>query len=416
MKITYIHQYFNTRSMPGSTRSLEMASRLVAKGHQVSVITSWREPIVRKHWFVTSETGITVHWLPILYSNRMSFQDRILSFLRFAVCSARRAASLDSDLIFATSTPLTVALPAVYASYSSGVPMVFEVRDLWPEMPIAMGVLTHPLQILASRALELWAYRNASSVVVLSPGMKKGVLRTGYSSKRIAVIPNGCDTSQFAYEPEAARNFRASRPWLGEKPLLLYAGTFGKVNGVGYAVDLASELLMLGSDVQLLLVGDGVEYEHVRQMASILGVLNRNLFLEPQIAKQEVKSLLSAATISSNLVIDLPEARANSANKFFDALAAGKPVFLNHGGWMHQLVIQHQCGIVAWRRPLQDVARELDRCLNDEDWLTSAGRSARKLAELYFERDFLATQFEKVLVASANGNPYLAETIAPGLY
>jgi glycosyltransferase involved in cell wall biosynthesis len=115
-------------------------------------------------------------------------------------------------------------------------------------------------------------------------------------------------------------------------------------------------------------------------------------------------------------VIDLPEARANSANKFFDGLAAGKPIFVNHGGWMHDLVLQHQCGIAAWGRPLDQVARELDCRLNDSEWLQRAGRSARKLAECCFDRDLLASQLERVLVATLNGMPDMAESIAPGVY
>ena len=169
-------------SMTGGTRSYEMARRLVEMGHEVNMVTSWREPDDRKHWFETSEAGIKVHWLPVPYSNRMGFYDRILAFLKFALRSSRLAAALDSDIVFATSTPLTIAIPAVFASYKRRVPMVFEVRDLWPEMPIAIGSLKNPFLVKAARFLEHWAYRHSSSVVALSPGMKSGVIRTGYPS------------------------------------------------------------------------------------------------------------------------------------------------------------------------------------------------------------------------------------------
>jgi thioesterase domain-containing protein len=110
MKITYLHQYFNTPSMSGGTRSYEMAKRLVAKGHEVNMITSWREDDGRKGWFETEEAGIRVHWLPVPYSNKMGFRERINAFIRFAFGAARKAASLPADLVFATSTPLTIAL------------------------------------------------------------------------------------------------------------------------------------------------------------------------------------------------------------------------------------------------------------------------------------------------------------------
>ena len=130
--------------MSGGTRSYEFARRLVSMGHQVNMITSWRDPDGRNSWFSTNEDGINVHWLPVPYSNSMSYSQRLFSFFRFAILSARKAASLPADVVFATSTPLTIVLPAFYASRCQSVPMVFEVRDLWPELPIAMGALRNP--------------------------------------------------------------------------------------------------------------------------------------------------------------------------------------------------------------------------------------------------------------------------------
>ena len=402
--------------MSGGTRSYEMARRLVAMGHEVSMVTSWREADGRKGWFVTDEAGIKVHWLPVPYSNRMGFGERIRAFFQFALRSAQRAAALDADIVFATSTPLTIALPAVYAARRRKVPMVFEVRDLWPELPIAMGALKSPLQIRAARALESWAYRHAAAVVALSPGMKQGVVDTNYPACQVAVIPNSSDNREFASNEEAAQRFRAARSWLGDKPLLIYAGTFGRVNGVGYAVKLAQSLLMLESDCRLLLVGDGAERDVVMEQARAAGVYEQNLFFETKITKREIPALFSAATMASSLFIDLPEMRVNSANKFFDTLAAGKPIFLNYGGWMHDLVTTHGCGIAAWGWSIEEVAQELHQRLHDPDWLQKAGAASRDLAETHFDRDLLALQLEKVLSAAVIRTSGKAEAIAPGRY
>ena len=246
--------------------------------------------------------------------------------------------------------------------------------------------------------------------------MKSGILRCCPSSKPIAVIPNSCDNVEFAFDQEAATSFRASRPWIGDSPLLIYAGTFGRVNGLSYAVDLAQNLSLIGSNIRLLLVGDGAEWELIERLAHDSNVLGKNLFLEQQISKRDIPALFSAATISSSLFIDLPEMRVNSANKFFDSLAAGKPVFLNYGGWMHDFVLRYECGISAWGRRLDHVARELDCRLNDSSWLTRTGRSARHLAEHYFDRDLLASQLEEVLISVSQDNQDRVESIAPGLF
>ena len=414
MRITYLHQYFNTPAMPGGTRSYEFGRRLVSMGHEVNMVTSFRGTSYCREWFESEEAGMRVHWLPIPYSNRMSHQYRIRAFLGFAYLSAFKAASFKADVIFATSTPLTIALPAVHAAKRQKVPMVFEVRDLWPEMPIAMGALPNPVLRSAARYLEKWAYRHSSAIVALSQGIKSGIVKSGFSDERIGVIPNGSDNAEFAHNEEAGRKFRGSRLWLQDKPLLLYSGTFGKINGASYAVDLAVVLQQLKSDIRILLIGDGAEREMITDAAVKRGVLGKNFFLEPQITKKEVLGALSAATTAANFVIDLPEARKNSANKFFDTLAAGKPIFLNHGGWMHDLVLLHKCGFCMWRKPMSEVAAELHSALHDSAWLAQAGAAARKLAEKYFDRDILACQFEQLLVAATRNKAHTASKIAPG--
>lgn len=410
MKIVYLHQYFNTPEMTGGTRSFEMASRLVKAGHEVHVITTWREETARDEWYVTDEAGIHVHWLPLAYSNYLSYFERIKVFFRFAFRATQRACALDADVVFATSTPLTIAIPGVLAAKKRKVPLVFEVRDLWPEMPIAMGAIRSPLAKFAARKLEHWAYSNSAVVVALSPGMKEGVVRTGYPAERVAVIPNGCDIDYF----DLAADDEGKYAWNDGRPVLLYAGTFGRVNSVGYMVRLAQESLSIGSNVSFVLVGDGAEKDKVLSLAESSGVLNVNLFFESSVRKKDIPSLMSKASMCSNLVVDIPEARANSANKFFDSLAAGRPIFINHGGWMHELVSKYGCGYSSWGVPVSQAAKDLYDRMNDESWMRTAKLMSRKLAEESFDRDQLAANLCSILEMAAEGSYDQAYKIAPG--
>ncbi|SCZ61504.1 Glycosyltransferase involved in cell wall bisynthesis [Thiohalomonas denitrificans] len=398
MRITYIHQYFNTPDMSGGTRSYEMARRLVDKGHQVNMITSWRHNDVKTSPFETVEDGITVHWAPVPYSNYMSYRQRINSFLQFVVSAGRKAASLPSDLILATSTPLTIALPAVYAARRHSVPMVFEVRDLWPELPIAIGALKNPVWQHSARWLERWAYRNSEAVIALSPGMRDGVCRTGYPSDRVAVIPNSSDNDLFHAATRSGAAFRRARAWLGERPLIVYAGSFGRINGAGYLVDIAARLLKTAPDIRILLVGDGQERTKIIEKAKALGVYETNLFLEDPVTKREMPDVLAAADLACSLFVDLPEMQANSANKFFDALASGTPVLLNYGGWHAELVTREQAGLVVWGKSTEEAVAQIVSSLRDQVWMREAGENARATAERLFDRDVLANQLEHVLV------------------
>ena len=417
MKILYLHQYFNTPEMSGGSRSYQMAKRMVAAGHEVHMITSLREE-QKEHssWFVTDEEGIKIHWYPVPYSNHMANSQRIKSFLAFAYEAKKKAVSLSGDVIFATSTPLTIAIPAVIAMRKLKIPMVFEVRDLWPEMPIAIGALKNPMLQFFAKKLEKWAYQNSAAIVALSPGMKEGVLKTNYPEKRIAVIPNSSDNLEFLYHEEAAIKFRSDRAWLGDKPLLLYAGTFGKVNGVDYIVKVAKELKKLNSNIRILLVGDGREKTQVITEAKDIGVYEENIFFEPAMVKKDMPILFSAATMTSNLVTDLPEARANSANKFFDSLAASKPILLNHGGWMHDIVKNHNCGLAMWQQPIELVAAKLHEKMNNDEWLKQASMAAKELALQEFDRDLLADQLMSVISAVVEKKSINASDIAPGVY
>lgn len=417
MKIIYLHQYFNTPEMSGGTRSYEMAKRMVAAGHEVHMVTSHREE-QKKHkgWFTTDEAGIKVHWYPVPYSNQMNYAQRISAFFAFAFAAKKKAVSLSGDVVFATSTPLTIAIPAVFTAHKLKVPMVFEVRDLWPEMPIAMGALNNPALQFAAKRLERWAYKNAAVVVALSPGMKEGILKTGYPANQVAVIPNSSDNLEFIHNDEAATKFREERAWLGDKPLLLYAGTFGKVNGVDYIVKVAKELKKINSNIRVLLVGEGREKLDVIMEAKEAGVFEENVFFEPAMVKKDMPILFNAATMTSNLVTDMPEARANSANKFFDSLAASKPILLNHGGWMHDIVKAYDCGLAMWQQPVDVVAEQLHEKMNNEEWLKQAAIGAKKLAVQEFDRDLLANQLMSVISAVVEKKSINASDIAPGIY
>jgi len=402
--------------MSGGTRSYEMARRFVTQGHEVHMITSWREHSKNNDWFVERIDGIHVHWLPVRYSNSMSFSKRIKPFFEFAFKSAWKAASIKADIIFATSTPLTIALPAIYASKRQRVPMVFEVRDLWPELPISMGALNNPIKRYFAKHMELFAYKNSSAIIALSPGMKDGIVRKNYPKSNIAVIPNSCDIEMFKVEDLLGKGFRRDRKWLGNSPLILYAGTFGLINGVDYLVDLAVELSRIDSDIKILAVGSGMEYDKVIKKAENLEVFNRNFYIEKELKKKDMAAALNASTIATSLFIDIPEMRINSANKFFDALASARPVMINYGGWMHDLVTKRECGLPMWQKSISEVAEILDTKMHDQTWLEKSGQAARKLAEECFDRDMLAAQLMAVLQSAVDGDIENAAMIAPGNY
>lgn len=397
MRITYLHQYFNTPSMSGGTRSYEMARRLVRAGHEVDMITSLRMQ-EEGGWRVTDEDGIRVHWIPVPYSNRMSAQQRVRAFLRFAVRASLHASSLPGDLVFATSTPLTIAIPGLFAARRRRVPLVFEVRDLWPEGPVALGVLRSPVAIRAARALERAAYNGSERIIALAPGMRDGIIRCGIDPARVSVIPNAADIEVFGADAaKSAGGFRAANEWLGDRPMVLYAGALGTANGIGYLVEVAAAMTAIDPEVRFVVVGDGKERERIAARAAEVGVLDRGFHMLPPRPKNEIVGLMRDTDIGTSLLLDTPALRENSSNKFFDTLAASRPVAVNFGGWLADIVRETGAGLVLPPRDHAAAARHLHEALRDPARLRSMGEAAGRLARERFDRDRLFDQFEAVL-------------------
>jgi glycosyltransferase involved in cell wall biosynthesis len=373
MRIVYLHQYFITPQMAGGSRSYEMARRLVAAGHDVHMVTSDQAGTGGARWTETVEAGIRVHWANVPYRNEMSYRDRIGAFLRFARMAAGKARELDGDVVFATSTPLTIAIPAVHAARRCRIPMVFEVRDLWPAVPIAIGALRNPVLKWAARRLEKYAYANASRIVALAPGMRDEIVATGVPADRVVVIPNGCDLDIFSAPPESGSP-RDAHTWLGHRPLVVFTGTFGLVNGMDYLVRLAAAAAKIDPEVCFVAVGDGREFARTMELAGELEVLDSNLFMMGKIVWRDAVQ-----------------------NKFFDSLAAGTPVANNFRGWQATVAEEAGAGVILSADDVDAAAADLVHRLRDETWLRKAGDAARRLAVDRFNRDDLARRLEHLL-------------------
>lgn len=385
--------------MSGSTRSYEMARRMVLRGHEVHLITSDRRanPCYRG-WRQEDIDGIQVHWFPVPYRNADGHKQRVKSFLRFAFHATTRAFKLAPDLIFASSTPLTVSLPALLVAWARKRPFVFEARDLWPELPIAVGALKNPIARWLAHVLERETYRRACAIVALSPGIAKGIQKQLQQPTPLHVIPNACDGDLFGSSHNECQGFRDQHPELGEAPFVLYAGTLGRINNVAYLAHVAKHCLdRCGADSpKFVVIGHGAEDEDIRAAAENLGVLGRNFFMYRPVSKREVVQAYQAASLGSSIFADVPEMENNSANKFFDTLASGTAVAINYGGWQAALVQEHDLGLVLDRDPAK-AADAIVGLLGAPERLQVCADNAHRLAGSQFDREDLAEQLVKVL-------------------
>jgi glycosyltransferase involved in cell wall biosynthesis len=324
----------------------------------------------------------------------MDFRKRLQAFQRFAVGAARRAAAIDGDVVFATSGPLTIALPAIYVSWRRRIPMVFEVRDLWPEGAIQLGVLKNPLAKWLARRLEKLAYHCATQIVALSPGMRVGIVAAGAPAAKVSVIPNAADLDLFHPQVDGA----SQRCVLGAEGrfALGYIGTMGLANGLGFVLDGAAELKRRGvDDIVLILHGDGMERAALEERARREG-LDNVLFSGPT-PKDQIPHVTAAMDVCMTIFKNVPVLRTCSPNKMFDALAAGKPLLTNMSGWLAEIAEKEMTGVFVRPDDAVDFADRAVWLRDHPDELKIYQVNARRLAETRFSREVLAGQLESVL-------------------
>lgn len=404
MHVIYIHQYFTTRSGASGTRSYEFSRYLIKQGHHVTIITGVSDLSDMKTERLIERRdvdGIDVIIINTRYSNYMECLRRLLAFFSFLVLASIIGLRLKKpDIVFATSTPLTVGIPGYIISRLKRAYFIFEVRDLWPEAPIQLGVLTNPILIKMARLLERFLCRRAKKIIALSPGMKKSLIRTGIKKEKVEMIPNCSDLDLF--HPGVHNTYFQDKYHLNDKFIVSYFGAMGDANGLDFIVEGALELKERDeSSIVFVLAGDGSQRRSLELFCQEHNL--DNVIFTGSIPRREVPKLVAASNLCLVIFKNVPVLRTNCPNKLFDALAAGKPVLVNFTGWIKELLEEHNAGIYVNPDDSKAMADILLKLRSTPGWCSKMGQNARKLAEKRFDRVKLAQELERVFY-KATGN------------
>jgi glycosyltransferase involved in cell wall biosynthesis len=371
MRILYLHQFFVTRADAGGTRSYEFARRFVERGHAVRMVTAGEGP---RNVEGIEVAGVRGAYSDYMRATAMSNLGRMLAFARFALGATLAAVrGPRPDVIYATSPPLTMALPALVASLRWRAPLVFEVRDLWPEAPIQMGALRNPLARRLARAVERFVYARSARLIALSPGIEAAL-----PPEKTVLVPNSADLDLF--DPDAERGpFQVA-----------YFGAMGEANDLTAAVEAARLL----PDVTFVLMGDGKRRSELERTAP------PNVHLRSG-SKTDVARLAAESSACLTLFKDVPVLATNSPNKLFDTFAAGRPAIVNMDGWMRELVERNEAGVYVPAGDAAALAERIAWLRDNPEAAERMGRNARALAEREFGRDELAGRVLAVLEEAA---------------
>jgi glycosyltransferase involved in cell wall biosynthesis len=407
MHILIIHQAFASFNEPGGTRHYEFAHLLAARGHKVTVIASpvsyiTGQKIDGAGQMMIIENGVSILRAKTYTAHHKSFYHRIIAFLSFMFSSFWIGLGVKNvDLVWGTSPPIFQGATALILARLKRAKFLFEVRDLWPEFAIAVGVLKNPLIIRMSEWLEQFLYQHADKIIVNSPGFINHV--RARQGKDIELIPNGADPDMFKPVGEGAE-FRHA-VGLHEEFIVLYAGAHGMSNDLDIVLDAAKILQNISipdekyrpelHQIKIVLLGDGKEKLALQMRASEMGL--SNIIFLPSIPKKKMVIALSGMDAGIAILKPLDEYKTTYPNKVFDYMAAGKPVVLAIDGVIRQVVEAAECGIFVEPGNAEALAKAINMLRSNPEKARAMGMKGRKYLEENFSRGKMVDKLEIIL-------------------
>lgn len=348
MKILLINQAFVSPNEPGHTRHFELAQYLRQQGHNLTIVASdlnyqTGQRIIERRGLAAEQTvdGVRILRTYIYPALHRSYFWRIVSFLSFMFSSVIASLRVkDADLILGTTPPIFQALSAWLVAFLRRKPFLLEVRDLWPEFIVGMGVFTNPVLIKLARWLESFLYARATHILVNSPAYVEYLHGKGVPPQKITFIPYGTDVDMFTPEIDGSPVRR--RLGLEDKFIVLYAGALGQANDI-YTLLRAAQRLKVEPNIRIVLFGDGKERTRLQEEAARLEL--NNVLFAGVAPKKEMPAVLASADACLAILQNIPSFRMTYPNKVFDYMAAGRPTVLAIDGVIREVIESSAGGI-----------------------------------------------------------------------
>jgi glycosyltransferase involved in cell wall biosynthesis len=403
MRILVIHQYYLGKDDAGGSRFNQFAKHWTAKGHRVTVIagtvhyaTGKRDERYKGKWIVEGKESDKIKVLRTYVSARYnkSFVGRLWAYISFTISStwAGLFRSGKQDLVLATSPPLLVGITGYLISKIKRIPFIFEVRDLWPESAIDMGVLNNRLAIKLAYWLESFIYKSADKINVLTPAFKETLLRKGVASNKIVMIPNGADLDIF--RPGAKENRVREKYGWDNRFVVMYIGAHGLANHLIQLVEVARESRE-HENILFVLVGDGMEKPKLAARAKEYGLKNIQ-FIDSQ-PKSQIANFVNASDVCTAVLKKADTFKTVYPNKVFDYMSCAKPVIIAIDGAARRLIEDARAGIYVEPENIEEFKKAVLKLYNNLNLCTEYGQNGYEYVKKHFSRESLADQYEVVL-------------------
>lgn len=392
MRILIFYQYFGTPKGGWSTRMYEFPKQWIAKGHKVTVVTSpYDKSDINATKFIDRQMidGIEVIIVNIKQSNKHSLIYRAFTFFLFSLISIYYSLSRGYDVIICSSGPITIGLPGLFAKiFRPRKKFVFEVRDLWPDGAIQLGLIKSKKLQKVAYYFEKLCYNKADLIVTCSKGMTDSI-QSRFQKTNLLTIPNACD-----YDFFQEKDIRFKLPlWAAGKKIFVYTGSLGLmdnciqiIKGIEFTDD---------SNLVFVIIGEGKERPQLESY--VLQKKIPNIHFIGLIPKTEVRSWLQHAYAAFVTFKNIPVLQTSSPNKMFDAFSAGVPVIQSTSGWVKELLGNENCGISVDPEEPLEMWKAIKKMARDTDSRNKMSEIAKRLAKTDFNRKLLAVKYINAL-------------------
>lgn len=402
MKILLLHQYFLEEDDPGGSRWNEMTKTWTSQGYEVTVIAGMmhanglekRSEYKRKYFATKKQGDVTVQRTHVSESYNSGFLGRLWGYFSFMFSSLWAGlfkVKGKFDVVIVTSPPLFVGISGYLISLFKRTPMVFEIRDLWPESAIDTGVLTNKKIIKLAYAVEKFIYKKARLINVLTPAFYNTLKdKKNISESKLIMIPNAAD---FSLSEAVLQNFDRDK-FRKENDLenhfvITYVGAHGVANHLDQILDAGKKLE--DTNVLFLLIGQGMEKARLIEKAKAMQVENVR-FLDP-VPKEEVFKYIIASEMGASVLKKVDTFKTVYSNKTFDYFSCKKPILMAIDGVSRELVEEAKAGTYVEPENAEEYNRIIREYILNPNQLHEEGRNGYLYAKSNFDREVLANKY-----------------------
>lgn len=401
MKILFLSDNFPPEVNAPATRTLEHCKEWVKAGHEVTVITCHPNyPIgkvysgYKNSWKSVEEVeGIKVIRVWTYIASNKGFAKRILDYISFSITSFFAGLFLKCDIIVATSPQFFTALSGRTLHFFKRKPWIMEVRDLWPDSIKSVGAMKDGIVLRYFSKEEMWCYRSAKQIVVVTDTFKEVISGRGIPASKISVIKNGANLNLFTPREKPAH--LVEKYGMAGKTVLGYVGTIGMAHKIDFLIDCVKEL----PHCILMIMGDGAEKEAMIEKVKKENVTNV-VFID-SVSKEQVPDYVALQDLALvNLRRD-PLFTTVIPSKIFETSAMHIPIMLGVDGEARKLVEQYGAGLYYEPENKASFLEKLNIILSSKQKYEECQAGCDKLARA-FDRKKLAQEMLEIICETVN--------------